>query len=218
MDKKIRWLLEKKAKDSVQDIKKIKYYCQVPIKTAQSAGMWQHEKQFSFSPPTPHKKNKQIIEVKIDPVYYSNTIHSSPFDSVNDKWFINLSHFEIPYNVQRLLQLGQNFSIPSTNTKNNIIQLTKNIENNIIKLQQDTQNEIRNRSIPVIHNLTSQSIYKDHIDTQIIDLMKITNKFVKNNPNIIFTRADKGNITVALDKIEYLNKKTICLRTQKHIQ
>jgi len=36
--------------------------------------------------------------------------------------------------------------------------------------------------------------------------MKITNKFVKNNPNIIFTRADKGNITVALDKTEYLNK------------
>jgi len=206
MDKKIRWLFERKAKDSVQNVRKIKYYCQVPIKTAQSAEMRQHEKQFSFSPPTLHKENEQIIEVKIDPVHYSNKILSSPFDSVNDKWFINLSHFEIPYKVQCLLQLGQNFSIPSTNTKNNIIQLIKNIENNIIKLQQDTQNEIRNRSIPVIHNLTSQTLYKDHIDTQIIDLMKITNEFVKNNPNIIFTRADKGNITVALDKTEYLNK------------
>jgi len=35
--------------------------------------------------------------------------------------------------------------------------------------------------------------------------MKIANKFIKNNPNIIFTRADKGNITVALNKTEYLN-------------
>jgi len=184
--------MERKAKDSVQNIKKIKYYCQVPIKTAQSAGRWQHEKQFSFSPPTPHRENKQITEVKIDPIHYFNTINSSPFDSVNDKWFINLSHVEIPYNVQRLLQLGQNFSILSTNTKNNIIQLIKNIENNVINLQQDTQNEIRNRSIPVIHNLTSQSLYKDHINIQIIDLMKIANKFIKNNPSIIFTRGVSG--------------------------
>jgi len=125
--------------------------------------MGQHEKQFSFSPPTPHNENKQIIEVEIDPHNYSKTINASPFDSINNKWFINLSHFEIPHNVQRLLQLGQNFSIPSTNTKNNIIQLIKNIENNIIKLQKDTQNEIRNRTIPVIHNLTSQSLYKDPI-------------------------------------------------------
>jgi len=135
MDKKIRWLLERKAKNSVQNIKKIKYYCQVSINTAQPAETWQYEKQFSFSPPTPHKENKQIIDVKTNPLHYSNTINSSPFDSINNKWFINLLHFEIPYNVRRLLQLGQNFSIPSTNTKNNIIQLIKNIENNIIKLQ-----------------------------------------------------------------------------------
>jgi len=109
--------------------------------------------------------------------------------------------------VQRLLQLGQNFSLPLTNTKNNIVQLIKNIENNIINLHQDTKNEIRNRSIPVIHNLTSQALYKDpktytviNKDIQIIDLLKIMNKFLKNNPNIIFTTADKGNITVALDK------------------
>jgi len=49
------------------------------------------------------------------------------------------------------------------------------------------------------------SLYKDSIDIQIMDLLKITNnKFVRNNPNIICIRVDKGN-TVA-DKIEYLNK------------
>jgi len=39
-----------------------------------------------------------------------------------------------------------------------------------------------------------------------------------NNPNIIFTRADKGNITVALKKTEYLNKTEEILMTLKHIQ
>jgi len=52
----------------------------------------------------------------------------------------------------------------------------------------------------------SKSLYKESTDIQIIDLIKITNKFIKNNLNIIFTRADKGNITVALEKSEYLNK------------
>jgi len=48
-------------------------------------------------------------------------------------------------------------------------------------------------------------LYKDPIDIQIIDLMKITNKFLRNNSNIIFIRTDKGNITIALDKTEYFN-------------
>jgi len=37
-------------------------------------------------------------------------------------------------------------------------------------------------------------------------LLEFTKTFLKNNPNILFTMADKGSITVALDKIEYVNK------------
>jgi len=36
--------------------------------------------------------------------------------------------------------------------------------------------------------------------------MIYTYKFIKNNPNVIFTRADKGNITVALNKVDYINR------------
>jgi len=36
--------------------------------------------------------------------------------------------------------------------------------------------------------------------------MNITDEFIKNNPNIIYTRADKGNIIVALNRIDYVNK------------
>lgn len=34
----------------------------------------------------------------------------------------------------------------------------------------------------------------------------LTKKFIKNNPNVIFTRADKGNITVALANHDYKHK------------
>jgi len=130
----------------------------------------------------------------------------SPLESINKKWFVNLTQSNIPHDVQCLLQLGPNFSLPLHNTNNNTIQLIKNIENNIIKLHTDTQNAIRNKTIPLIHNLSTVLHKKDQIANKITNLLNITKKFMKNNPNIIYTRADKGNITVALNRIEYTNK------------
>jgi len=121
-------------------------------------------------------------------------------------FYVNLSHCNIPHNVQCLLQLGQNFSLPTNNMNKNIIQLIKNIENNIIKLHPDIQKEIRNRSVPIMHNLMSSSLHMDINDRRIVELLKSTSNFIKNNPDIIYTRADKGNITVALNRIEYLSK------------
>jgi len=43
-------------------------------------------------------------------------------------------------------------------------------------------------------------------DSKLIHLLHTTKQFCKNNQNIIFTRADKGNITVALDKSSYIKK------------
>jgi len=42
-------------------------------------------------------------------------------------------------------------------------------------------------------------------DKQIIKNKKIINQFINNNSNLLITKADKGNITVALDK-DYYNK------------
>jgi len=119
---------------------------------------------------------------------------------------MNLSHSIIPKNVQHLLQLGQNFSLLSNDSENNTIQVNKNIENNIINNHDDTQSEVRNRSLPILHNLKSKSLHKDTKDMQILELLRRINKYIKNNPNVIFTRADKDNITVALDITEYCNR------------
>jgi len=110
--------------------------------------------------------NKELIEVNLDPQSYSNVNKFSPLESINNKWFLNLSQYNIPKKVQCLLQLEQNFSLPSLNTNNN--ELIKNIENNIIKLHSDTQTEVRNRSISLIHNLMSTPLPKDHTDVKII--------------------------------------------------
>jgi len=40
----------------------------------------------------------------------------------------------------------------------------------------------------------------------IIYWLSCTKIFTKNNPNILFTRADKGNVTVILQKNDYTNR------------
>jgi len=159
--------------------------------------------------------NEDPIEINLDPENYVNFSNISLLDTTNNKWFINLSHCNIPEKVQCLLQLGQNFSIPALNMNNNIIQVIKNIENNIKNLQPDTQKEIRNRSVPLIHNLMSSSLYRDTSDHKIINLLNTTNNFLKMNPNIIYTRADKGNITVVLNRNDYINKVEEMLRNKE---
>jgi len=196
----------KKEHDSINKINKIKYFCQVSNNHRTNEND-QEDKRFCFSSPTiRHTVNKDLVEVNLDPKEYSTIKKFSPLNDVNDKWFINLSHHNIPRQVQCLLQLGQNFSMPVINIKNSITQLIKNIENNIIKLDAEIQTEIRNRSIPILHNMLSKPRHNNLTDVDIIELLEVTKKFLKSNPDIIYTRADKGSVTVALDKKEYICK------------
>jgi len=126
-------------------------------------------------------------------------------------WLLNLSSATIPEDSQCLLQLGENFSLPTINLEKTIIEVVKNIENNTNKFP-ETQLIIRNRIIPIINNLASSSSHNDFLSTKISQLVKNTKLFSKNNPNILFTRADKGNITVALDRDMYTDKITKMLQ------
>jgi len=46
----------------------------------------------------------------------------------------------------------------------------------------------------------------DENDSLLNKWLTITKNFISNNNDIIFTRADKGNTTVALDKLDYESK------------
>jgi len=77
---------------------------------------------------------------------------------------------------------------------------------NIKKFSIATHNNIRNRSISIINKLTSFPPHKNAIDNHLMKLKRYTQQFLKNNDNIILIKADKGNITVALDRNNYINK------------
>jgi len=66
---------------------------------------------------------------------------------------------------------------------------------------------IRNRAIPLIGSLLTL-ISTTHSNPRLSSLNRTCKIFIKNNPDVIFTRADKGNVTVALDRNDYNSKIT----------
>lgn len=59
---------------------------------------------------------------------------------------------------------------------------------------------------PQLHRFLHNKTPKNTFDEQLLTLSKSKSQFCRNNPNIIFTRADKGNVTVTVDKFTYLHK------------
>ena len=71
----------------------------------------------------------------------------------------------------------------------------------------DRRIDVTNQSILILNNIISSPIFTSATDKQLSKLSD-TRTFVSARPNIVFTRADKGNVTVAMDRDAYRNKMT----------
>jgi len=70
----------------------------------------------------------------------------------------------------------------------------------------ENQTRIRNTIIPQFHKFLHLQTPKNTVTELLTSLTNHTKNFVHKNPEIIFTRADKGNITVALNKNNYIKE------------
>lgn len=57
--------------------------------------------------------------------------------------------------------------------------------------------KIHNAIIPQFYNLLHKNSSLNQIDKDLISMYIETKHFCRDNPDILFTRADKGNATVA---------------------
>jgi len=64
----------------------------------------------------------------------------------------------------------------------------------------------RNQLFPYIYTLKNIDSHRKDIDHNILSAVLATKRFINNNPDVLFTRADKGNSVVALDKDDYISK------------
>jgi len=121
-------------------------------------------------------------------------------ETIRKNWLVNLSSVNILQDIQCLLQLGENFSVPPLNKKKITIDLIKSVECNTQKFDIDRQLNHRNRAITIINNLPSISPTNNSTNQRLTKLMKSCKSFINNNP------ADKGNTTVVLNRLEYINR------------
>jgi len=127
-----------------------------------------------------------------------------------NNWCINITELNIPNNIINFLSLGHNFNI-NNKTKN------KDFKNIIVdleyalKITESNINiyEMRNNINNIITNYINKTKKQSHltpIEKQINIDAKDTKTFIKNNSNLIITKADKCNTTVIMTIQQYQEK------------
>ena len=161
----------------------------------------------NYSPKTQSAiDNRKIVNITIDPNKFLEP-PKDPLSTTNNKWFLNLTQQSIPEDVSNLLQLGGEFCLPISQNKKEVVhEFIKDVESNIIQKKIKKETNIRNIVIPRLYKYLDSYTSKDSIDAHLISMSRSTSQFCKNNPNIMFTRADKGNVVVALDRESYIEK------------
>ena len=128
----------------------------------------------------------------------------------NNKWLVNLSNAQLPAYAIDILSLGEKFNTTHLD-KRTIFDYVKYIEINVHV--NDINNEVREDFIDT-YNKFIKNNNKRHISledkTIKCNLDKIKH-FLKAHPNIFVTEADKGNITVVLNKTEFIQKVELAL-------
>jgi len=192
-----------------KNIKNIRYVCSNVI--SNSSNDFTISLVGSNNPIRDGPNNNFTVAVNLDPSEYECA--SRMLLEPRDKWFINSSNVFIPKEVIGLIQLGEGFCLPPDNKSDLFIQYIKNIENNFsrFKQQQSCVNNLRLQLFNFLKPLHKLDQCRSSTDLQILDAVSATKKFIKDNPEVLFTRADKGNTVVALNKTDYMSKMKACL-------
>lgn len=119
------------------------------------------------------------------------------------QWINNLSHTPIPDEVYEVLALGPKFSLVPQKSDIKICDIIKDLESCMPLTPLDDRDTIRGKTTNLITNFLQDTNTKN---TDIDRKYTKTRAFLKENNNLIVTRADKGNSTVILEKQDYTNK------------
>ena len=114
-----------------------------------------------------------------------------------DNWVVNLSNKNLSEDESKVLLLGLNFLvsqdyIPKTEILANIEKGIKNLPDNISSIIRSKVVDILNKKHKSIPNLSIKE--------------KKALKNLRDDTNIVITKADKGNCTVIIDKDKYEEK------------
>jgi len=81
----------------------------------------------------------------------------------------------------------------------------KDVEGNLISKNTSAVSKIR-YTVSQLNRFLDLKINFNAIDKRLIDMYRSTKNYCKNNLDIIFMKADKDNITVAMCMVDYKGK------------
>lgn len=186
------------------------------IKNLRNKSTFFRNKMYQLAPQ--HVINKFIHQLKMNSLSYGGTImrkhevkfnklvkQQSPPIKYNPLWFKNLTGKAIPEDVQMILSFGPKFAVyqnPKDVPINNIIadveEVVKTVDN------MDEHNTIKGKAATIISNhLHKTNSFKSRRQVVLYNAYQKTKQYLKSNPDITITQADKGNITIAMLQNDY---------------
>ena len=147
-----------------------------------------------------------IIFQQKDIRYQHLNLHRVFKQDKRDPWLINLRDTQILHPVEDIFRLNKGFSAESMNSKSKqVLEFIEDVESNIraSKLSESSQKIFRNKVLHLSRSFVDKNnSHVNSIDEKIATSLKLFNYFLKQNSQIICTSADKGNITVIMEKTE----------------
>jgi len=128
------------------------------------------------------------------------------------KWIINSSR-KIPDHVMNILSLGDKFGLPiDVNDKQDRMEIMLNMIENFefscyffsCKFSANPLDKLRSVIVNLLSKHLYSSKYSNYLDYYILRELNRCKKFLKENEDLFITKADKGQITVIMDKQTYI--------------
>lgn len=139
-----------------------------------------------------------------------NEKHREFLDEVNsnvEKWCVNLTDVHVPQSVKYILSLGPKFNMDVKEIPYH--EIIASVECGMYSVNEPEKTLLRNEVCNILKN---NKIHKNQHRTKDFRVkflrhrVKEAKEFLRENQNLIVTRADKGNITVIITKEEYSRK------------
>lgn len=148
---------------------------------------------------------RENITRKINEKYERLEKEQTPSIYYNKDRLKNLSDIELPKDVEMILSFGPKFTVYQSKPEIPLANLITDIEY-IVKTNQNENlhNEIRGKAATIISNFIKKPHTIENRKQLILHkAYKATKNFLKINSELIVTEADKGNVTIIMNKSVY---------------
>ncbi|XP_067632954.1 uncharacterized protein [Eurosta solidaginis] len=124
----------------------------------------------------------------------------------NRHWFVNQTKTDFPPDVAALLAKGPKFALPVAKNTFPLFKCIADGEELIQSVKNKEDQESARTKLSLLIKETVTKHKTNTADIAINDTVGRTRKFLNQNKNIVILNADKGNVTVAMEKSDYIVK------------